>query len=313
MPVGGVTSFGAASSTVSVSVTRPSSLLRAHAPDHVPPAGFGFLLRQVFASCHEPLLENGLSRRYLCNPCIGARTPAPQRPFGAYPFLPEGHRPHLRWNRFSTLSTRRHATSTTYFFSRLQSFANVRAPILARPSGCTYRCGYTSAGQPGRLHHAGLMPLPYMSSGIATCLKRAIGTTGLSPAGLQPCRLLSSTRRIPFEELQLRSVGDQPAKSLVWRRYLKRPNTADAGKRLSRWKASHLAHAYISLGTAACGHMQYMRSRRHKAIPVMKAANSGNGFQFRRPSRKCGLVIRNRSVTIQTAILPLNQETHNSW
>ena len=29
-----------------------------------------------------------------------------------------------------------------------------------------------------------------MNSGIATCLNRAIGTTGLAPAGLRPCRLL---------------------------------------------------------------------------------------------------------------------------
>ena len=83
------------------------------------------------------------------------------------------------------------------FISGLQSFANVRAPMLARPSGCTDHCGFISAGPPGRLHHAGPMPLPYMSSGIATCLKRAIGTAGLSPAGLQHCRLLS-----PVPEIQ---------------------------------------------------------------------------------------------------------------
>ena len=34
------------------------------------------------------------------------------------------------------------------------------------------------------------MWLPTMNCGIATCLNRAIDMTGLSPAGLQPCRLL---------------------------------------------------------------------------------------------------------------------------
>ncbi len=38
LPVGGVTSFETVSSTASVGVTRPSSLIRAHAPDQVPPA-----------------------------------------------------------------------------------------------------------------------------------------------------------------------------------------------------------------------------------------------------------------------------------
>jgi hypothetical protein len=32
--------------------------------------------------------------------------------------------------------------------------------------------------------------LPAPSTGIATCLNRAIGTAGLSPAGFRPCRLL---------------------------------------------------------------------------------------------------------------------------
>jgi hypothetical protein len=54
-------------------VTPLSSLLRTHAPDHLPPAAFGFRLgSRVFAGCCQPLLKNGPSRRYLRNPCIGA-------------------------------------------------------------------------------------------------------------------------------------------------------------------------------------------------------------------------------------------------
>jgi len=150
-----------------------------------------YLLRQVFAGCHQSLLGDGSSRRYLRNPCIGAWTPTPQRPFRCRcSFLPEGPRPHLRLNRFGTPDTRRIATSTTLTISRLQSFRYVQAPILARPPGCTHRCGSVSTRRPGRLHHAMNMRLPNMNRGITTCLHRAIGTAGLSPAGLRPCRPL---------------------------------------------------------------------------------------------------------------------------
>ena len=37
----------------------------------------------VFAGCRKPLLGNGPSRDYLCNPCIGAWTPTPQCSPGA--------------------------------------------------------------------------------------------------------------------------------------------------------------------------------------------------------------------------------------
>ena len=72
--------------------------------------------------------------------------------------------------------------------SGLQSFHYVQAPTLARPPGCTHRS--LSAGRPGRLHHAPLGWLPAPSCGIATYPNRATDTAGLSPAGLQPCRLL---------------------------------------------------------------------------------------------------------------------------
>ena len=39
-------------------------------------------------------------------------------------------------------------------FSRLQSFLYVRAPTLARPPDCTYRCRVLYPQQPGRLHNA---------------------------------------------------------------------------------------------------------------------------------------------------------------
>ena len=41
------------------------------------------LFRQVFADCCEPLLDDGPSRRYLCDPCTGAWVRTPPRPSGA--------------------------------------------------------------------------------------------------------------------------------------------------------------------------------------------------------------------------------------
>jgi hypothetical protein len=68
----------------SAGVTRPSQLILAHAPDHNPHADFGYPYfgrsLQVAAS---PLLEDGPSRRYLYDPCIGAWIPTPSRLSGA--------------------------------------------------------------------------------------------------------------------------------------------------------------------------------------------------------------------------------------
>jgi len=48
------------------------------------------LLRQVFAGCRKPLLGDGPSRHYPCNPCVGAWTPTPQCSPGAHArFFPE--------------------------------------------------------------------------------------------------------------------------------------------------------------------------------------------------------------------------------
>ena len=47
------------------------------------PTSWFSLVRWVFAGCRQSLLGNGPSRHYLHNPCIGARTLTPWRPFGA--------------------------------------------------------------------------------------------------------------------------------------------------------------------------------------------------------------------------------------
>ena len=48
------------------------------------------LMRKVFAGYCQSLLEDGPSRHYLCNPCVGAWTPTPQCPSSALArFFPE--------------------------------------------------------------------------------------------------------------------------------------------------------------------------------------------------------------------------------
>ena len=65
-----------------------------------------------------------------------------------------------------------------------------RLPYSLGPPGCTYRYGFPATEQPGRLHHAMNMWLPYMNCDIATCPTRATDTVGLSPTGLRPYRPL---------------------------------------------------------------------------------------------------------------------------
>ena len=57
----------------------------------------------------------------------------------SYSLLPKRQRPHLRRHKFGTLNYPCNATSTRYSISGLQSFANVQAPTLVRPPGCTHR------------------------------------------------------------------------------------------------------------------------------------------------------------------------------
>jgi hypothetical protein len=157
---------------MSEGITPPSSLILAHAPDQNPPADFGLnLFRQVFAGCCKPLLGDGPSRHYLCNPCAGAWTLAPQRPSSAFARL------FLNDNGLASDvggSERQicpcNATSTENRFSGLQSCRYVQAPIRlrrTRPPGCTHRITYRDR-RPGRLHHASLGWLPAPSCGITT-------------------------------------------------------------------------------------------------------------------------------------------------
>ncbi len=77
----------------------------------------------------------------------GCRDPYPAAPLRCtYLLLPEGHRPHLSWQKFGTPNILAMQLLYEGAITGLQSFRYVPAPILARPPGCTYRCGYIHKG-----------------------------------------------------------------------------------------------------------------------------------------------------------------------
>ena len=138
-----------------------------------------------------PLLGGGPSRCYLLNLCGGAWTRTPPRFCGALTrYFPQNIGIPLR----ARGSARRNSRHSSNFhgepISGLQSCRHVQAPPLARPPGCSSRRSAKSSEQPGRLRHAMPVWLPITNCGIATCLNRAIDTTGLSPARLRPFRPL---------------------------------------------------------------------------------------------------------------------------
>jgi hypothetical protein len=96
LPATSVTYDRMVSSTTSKSVTSSSSLVRAHAPNQLPPPDFVFphLFPEVFAGCCEPLLRTGSSRRYLCKSFPGCLSHDPVGFVGCMGlFLPLQHRP----------------------------------------------------------------------------------------------------------------------------------------------------------------------------------------------------------------------------
>jgi hypothetical protein len=113
------------------------------------------LLQLVFAGCCQPLLGNGPSRRYLCNPCMGACTPTPGCLSGAnVRFFPEGSSLTIVLRSSAHPNIHRNATSAMSGLTRRQSFRYVQAPMLARPPDGTHRADSKVYRQPGRLHHA---------------------------------------------------------------------------------------------------------------------------------------------------------------
>ena len=169
-----------------------------------PSSRLGFrLVRAVFAGCCQPLLGDGPSRRYLCDPCVGARTHTPPRSSAANVrcftkdagLTPRetgstrGFTPtqQLRWGAVYR------GCSHSITFGLLRSLDLQVAPTAA-PKGTE---------PPGLSHHAEPGRLPDPGSGVASCPTRTTDTAGLSPAGSQHCRLLLPAPRhtVAIDEL----------------------------------------------------------------------------------------------------------------
>ena len=141
-------------------ITPPSSLLRTHAPNPLPPADFVSLIRPVFAGCCPSLLEKGRSRRDLCNPCTGVWTPTPPPSSGALVrFFPEDIGLTIQVSRSACgkvsamqlqQSLLSRGCSHSLMFKRPYSLDPRVAPTVA-PSGTR---------QLGLIHHAELGSLP---------------------------------------------------------------------------------------------------------------------------------------------------------
>ena len=94
------------------------------------------LLQRVFAGCHQPLLEDGPSRRYLRKSFPRCLDPYPGGLLWCiYPFLP------IETSAFPKRTMGRLSHNVPYSdfstgaLSRLQSFLYVQAPRFARHSG----------------------------------------------------------------------------------------------------------------------------------------------------------------------------------
>ena len=119
------------SNNTSEGITPPSSLLRAHAPDQNPPTYSVSLIKRVFAGCCQSLLGDGPSRRYLCNPCIGAWTLTPGCLSGAsVRFFPESYSLTTVAPSSAHPTNRRNATSTTTLLRGGSHFVMFRLPYL---------------------------------------------------------------------------------------------------------------------------------------------------------------------------------------
>lgn len=150
LPVTSVTRVRVASSATSKGVTPSSSLVRAHAPNQLPPPGFVYphLFPAVLAGCYEPLLGTGSSRRYLCKSFPGCLSHDPVGLEGAsacsFPYIiglpqvpPMGRLPE---------SVRKETSCGGCF--EIVAIPYVQASWFARHPGLPYRCVQKAAGQP---------------------------------------------------------------------------------------------------------------------------------------------------------------------
>ena len=174
-------------------VTLSSSLLRAHAPDPIPPVAYGHRLgRRVLAGCCQPLLGEGPSRRCLRASfprCLG---PYPGAPRGALArFFPRGYGlPHV-----ATGSARRYLPHSD--FRAGPHFEAAAIPLCSGPRVCLpLRVAPTAATastprRPWLLLPSRTRVVAFPCIGYANRPNRATDGMGtLTPQNARPCRPL---------------------------------------------------------------------------------------------------------------------------
>ena len=142
-------------------VTPPSSLLRTHAPDQLPPIlfgspyGMGLCRLSPVPAGRWPSPTLSLQSLHRC------LDPYPGMPLWCpHPFLPRESQPQPRCTDFGASSIPPQCNFNDDLITGRQSFRYVQAPIVVSPPGCTYRAGSMSCGQSGRLRHAMDWKLP---------------------------------------------------------------------------------------------------------------------------------------------------------
>ena len=139
---------GATSRVASEDITPPSSLIRAHASDQVPPGAS--VVPRTSGPCRlSPVPAGGWPFPTLSLQSLRRRLdPYPAASLECTcPFLPREHRPHATEDAFGTRNCPCNATSTGSRISGLQSFVYLQAPTLARPPDCIHRSIFVLGGR----------------------------------------------------------------------------------------------------------------------------------------------------------------------
>ena len=150
---------------------RPKPSLRLRSP----------LVHRVFAGCCQPLLGDGSSRRYLHDPCVGARTHTPPLSSVApIRFFTEdtGLTPREKGSTCGKTPMQQllrgavfRGCSHSFIFGLLHSLGPQAAPTAAPKD----------AEPPGLSHNAWPGGLPDPGCGVASCPTRTIDMAGLAP------------------------------------------------------------------------------------------------------------------------------------
>ena len=172
LPASGVTSGGEMSSISSEGVTPPSSLIRAHAPDQIPPANLGYpyfgrSLQVAVSPCWKMDLPDVISTI-----CVKALGPIPRSVPWCCPF-------GLHAVGKGALSTKDVGLASGCKGSARQMIPAMQLQQGMKSRGCSHSLMFRlphllgppvapttvlSTGQPGRLHHAMDMWLPALNA-----------------------------------------------------------------------------------------------------------------------------------------------------